>query len=91
MTLSVKPKFDSMVDEALAFEPVSDTYLREEIDRGLFENSRADALFDVVPAASLQNNGVNPVQVQQMAEHEPCRAGSDNPHLGAPRLLHSPP
>jgi hypothetical protein len=50
-----------MVDEALAFEPVSDTYLREEIDRGLFENSCADALFNVVPAASLQNNGVDPV------------------------------
>jgi hypothetical protein len=54
-----------------------------QIDRALLEHTGSDAFDDVVPAAVLQDDGVDALPVQQVAENPPGRSGADDPDLCA--------
>ena len=56
---------------------------RMQIDRALLEHAGAHALDDVVPAAVLEDDRVDALEVQQVAEHQPGGAGADDADLCA--------
>src|SRR6185503_10591279 len=84
--LSIDIDGDSVMEQAFALEAGSDSALDHEIDRALLENAGANPLDDVIPGSIFDNDGVDSRQVQQMAQHQTCRACSNNSHLRAYRF-----
>jgi hypothetical protein len=76
-------ELDAVVHEPLALEPLADAHLDEQLDRALLEHAGADARLDVGAIARLEDDGLDALAVQQVAEHEPRGAGADDAHLGA--------
>ena len=54
----------------------------EEVDRALLEHAGTDAGLDVVAAAVLEHDRLDPGAVEQLREDEPRRAGADDRDLG---------
>jgi len=63
---SVEEQFDAVVRQAVAVEPRADAGLAQQVDGALLEHTRADPLLDVLPAASLDHDGLDAAQVQQV-------------------------
>lgn len=68
MAAVIEAKFESMMYEAFAPHAFANACFIEEIDGALFENACADALFDVVAAASFQNDRFNSLKMQKVRE-----------------------
>ena len=85
---SVEAEFDAVVDEALAKHPPAEPRFDQHVDRPLFEDAGADAVLDVVAAAVLDDDRLDPFPGKQVGEEEAGRARSDNPNLRP--LFHLP-
>ena len=72
-----------MVDQALGVEPVGHPGLAQQLDGRLLQHAGPDPPLHVVAAAGLEHHGVDAGPVQQMAEQETGRPGSDDADLGA--------
>ena len=83
MAAPVESQLDAVMGERFALEALADARFNEQINRALFEQARANALFDVFPAARFKNNGFDPLQVEQMGEHKSRRTCPDNADLRA--------
>ena len=81
VALALELQLDAVVDEPLAPQPLADARLDQEVDRALLEHAGADAALDVLAAARLEHDRVDPAQVQKVREHEPGRAGADDADL----------
>jgi hypothetical protein len=81
MTLSIESQLNPMVNKALAFHAFADPGRKQQINRVLFEDSRAYALLHVLAAAAFKNDGINSTQMQQVRKHETCRACAYDPDL----------
>ena len=81
MPLALELQLDALVDEPLAPQPVADAHLDQQVDRALLEHAGADAALDVLAAARLEHDRLDPAQVQQVREHEPGRPGADDADL----------
>jgi hypothetical protein len=55
------------VDHALALHALPYPGLDQQVDRPVLEHAGADALLDVLPASILEHNGLDPLQVQEVA------------------------
>ena len=55
----VEAQVDARVVEALAFEPLADAELVQQVDRVLLEQPGADALLDVLAVADLEHDAVD--------------------------------
>ncbi len=64
-------------------QALADARFDEQIDGALFEQSRANSLLDVFPAARFDDDGFDSLQVEQMGEHQSRRARPDNADLRA--------
>jgi hypothetical protein len=71
------------VDDALAFHPVAQAHLVEQVDGALLEDSGANALLHVLARAILEDHRLYPALVQQMPQNESGGACADDPDLGA--------
>ena len=67
----------------LALKPLADPAFSQEIDRGLLQNSGADTFDHVILCAVFNDEGVDPREVQQVAQHQTCRSRSDDSYLSA--------
>src|SRR6185312_11660084 len=72
---ALEAELDAVVDETLAPEAVADAHLDEQLDRPLLEHAGAHARLDVGAVARLENDGLDALALQQVAEHEPRGAG----------------
>ena len=79
----LKRDVDAVVPQALAAQAVADADRVHQIDRALLEHAGAHALDHVVPAAVLDDDRIDAVQVQQVAEHQPGGSGADDADLCA--------
>ena len=70
-------------------ETTADPRLGEQLDRSLLQHARADAVLDVVAAAVLEHDRLDPGALEQSRERQPGRPGTDDADLRAERL-HSP-
>jgi hypothetical protein len=71
------------MDKRFALQALPNASFEQHIHCALLENARPDALFDVWPAAGFNNDGFDPLQVQEMRKQQSCRPGSDNSDLRA--------
>jgi hypothetical protein len=78
----LEAEVDARVVEPLAVEPVSDADGVHHVDRVLLEQPRADALLDVLAAAGLEHDALDPRLVQEERECQPGRPCPDDAHLG---------
>ena len=62
---------------------------REQIGGALLEHAGADALLDVVTAAALEHDRLDPGLLEQPAEREAGRARADDADLGAHHAVRS--
>jgi hypothetical protein len=75
------------VDEPLAIHSLAEADGSEEIDGSLLEHACAKPFLDVCTVASLDDDGVDAVTVQQVAEGESGRSGADDGNLRASRCV----
>ena len=74
---------DAVVTHALAREPIADTDLPHQIDRALLEHARAHAFDHVLPAAVLDDDGVDALEMKELPEHQAGGTSADDAHLRA--------
>ncbi len=72
-----------MVDDPFALHPLAHAGLGQQVGDALFEHSRPDPRLDVLAAPVLEHDRVDPLQVQEVREHEARWAGADDADLGA--------
>jgi hypothetical protein len=78
-----KLQLDPVVNESLTLEPFPDPDLVQQVDCPLLQHPRANALLDVLAAPVLEDDGVDPLQMEKVRQHEPGGTGTDDPDLGA--------
>jgi hypothetical protein len=81
---------DPRVAQPLAAQPVANADLVHQIDRPLFQHAGTHTRDDIVLAAILEDDRVDPTKVEQLAEHQPGGSGADDGNLGA-EAWHAPP
>jgi len=90
MSPSAEAQLNSVMDQAFPLHPLADASFNQQIDGALLEQAGADSLFDVLPAARLEYDGLDALKVEQMREHQPCGSCTDNPDLRALIHLNAP-
>jgi hypothetical protein len=76
-------EIDAVVEHAFTLHARADAGLDEKVARPLLDQSGADAAFDVVAAAVLQDHAIDALEVEEVREHQPGGAGADDTDLGA--------
>src|SRR5205085_2184725 len=65
----------------LTVKPFRDAGVAQELDRPLLEHARADPVLDIVACPILEDNGLDPRELEQARECEPRGPGADDPDL----------
>ena len=81
--LAVELELDPVVDDPLALHPPAHAGLRQQVGGPLLEHARANARLDVVAAAVLDHDRIDPLAVEQVGERQPGRPRADDPDLRA--------
>src|SRR5512139_666054 len=88
MQITVNADIDAPMQHALALHPFADPQLGEQIRRPVFNQARANSIFNVIAAAILDDDRVDTLQPEESRKHEASRACSDDsdlrPHDGVP-------
>jgi hypothetical protein len=63
VTTTAEAQLDSVVDQAFGFQARSKAHFREQVDRSLLEYSGADALLGILPAAILDYDRLNSLEI----------------------------
>jgi hypothetical protein len=79
------------MDETLLRQSFARAHLDEKVRGRLLEHPSTDSLLDVIAAAGLEHDRIDAVQVKQLPEHEPGRAGPHYPDLRTVNLAHLAP
>jgi hypothetical protein len=69
------------VDHAFLLQSLADTGLDQQLDGSVLEDAGANALLDVFAASILEDDGLDALQMQQVAEEEPGGPGPDDSDL----------
>jgi hypothetical protein len=83
MAAAVEAQLDAVMGKAFSLETFSYTCVDEQIDGSLLQQARADTLFDVFPGSRFENDGFDPLQVEQVGEHQARRTCPYNADLRA--------
>ena len=81
----VEVELEALVRQPFALQSVGQPGLAQQIDGALLEQSCADALLDVFATASLNDDGINTSESQQVSEQKAARSRTDDHHLRAQR------
>ena len=79
---SREAQFGAVVRKALGVHPFAHAGLAQSLGGAVLENSGADAVLDIVAVAPLEDDGFDPLQVQQLAKHQTRGAGAHDAYLG---------
>ena len=85
VTGALELELEPVVGEPLLVQACADADLGQQLDGPVLEDARAHAALDVLPAAGLEHDGVDPLQVEELRQHETGRAGAHDRDLGARR------
>src|SRR5207342_664313 len=83
MPLALELQVNPVVDEPLAIHSLADADGAKEVDGPLLEHASTKPFLDVRPVAALDDDGVDALTMEQVAEGEPGRSGPDDRHLRA--------
>jgi hypothetical protein len=83
MALVAKRNLDAVMHEAFLVKPRRNAGLLQQANHALLDHARADSAEHIVRAPVLQNDRVDALLVQKLAEQEPGRPGADDRDLCA--------
>jgi len=83
MARAAEGKLEAVMDQPLAMQARGDADLVQEIDGALFEHAGANARQHIVAIHAFENDGVDAMTVQQLAEQQAGRASADDGDLSA--------
>src|SRR5262249_48157151 len=83
MTPAGEAEMNPALSQSLPLQPLSDTSLHHQVDRGLLQHSRPHTAFDVVPVSDLEDDTFDPFEMEEMSQHQAGGAGADDRDLGA--------
>ncbi len=84
---AVEAEMNAVVEHRLALHALTDAGLDQEVGRPLLQKAGADTALDVIAAAVFQDDGFDPRKVQQMRQHQPRGACTDDPDWRTHALL----
>ena len=70
------------MEQALFIHTLPKAAVAQDVDRAALQHTGPDTGPDVTPAFPLQDNTVHTLQMQQMRQQQPRRAGPDNGDFG---------
>ena len=91
MSRAAELELQAVVGETLLVEPRAGPDLGQELDRAVLEHAGADASLHMVARACFQHDRLDPLEVEQVGEHETGRPGADDHDLRPLRPTHAPP
>jgi hypothetical protein len=80
---TVDSNLHAFMHEAVLVHPCADACLVEQVHRDLFDDAGAHPAENVFAGLSLQDDVIDAVFVQELAEQESRRAGSNNGDLSS--------
>ena len=83
MALAVDANLHAVVDKAVTVHARADARFVEEVHCHLFDHAGADAAEHVFAGVSLDNDVVDAVALEKLAEQQSGRPGADNGDLSA--------
>jgi hypothetical protein len=69
------------MQQTLLHQALANSRLFQQIDGSVFENTRANALFNIFTRAAFQHHGFDAFEMQQMRKRQPRRPRANNSHL----------
>jgi hypothetical protein len=88
VALTVEAQMDASMDQTFARHSLSHPGGCEHVAGPLFEHAGPDPRFHVGPASCLEDDRVDPMSLEQMAQKQPSRANSDNRYLRSFKSRH---
>ncbi len=82
-------ELEAVMGETLLVQAGGHAQFVQQLDGPVLEDARAHPALDVLPAAGLEHDRVDPLQVEEVREHESRRAGADDCNLGTTRAVGS--
>ncbi len=83
MTRAVEADLDAVVDQPLGMHALADAGLVQEVGHALLDDACPDAAQHIIAAALLQDDVVDALAVEKLAQEQARRARADDPDLGA--------
>src|SRR5262249_34649434 len=80
---AAEAQLDAVVDGPLPVQPLADANLGQQIDRPLLQHAGPDRRLDLTACPPFEDDGFDFLQVEQVGEQQPRRAGAHDAHLGA--------
>ena len=77
-----KAQLDSVVNQAFAFQAFPEAHRGEQVDRPLFEDAGPDPFLNVLSAAILDHDRLDPFEIQEVRQHKTGRSRTNDAHLG---------
>ena len=79
----VEAQVDTAMAQPLTVHALPYARFPEDLHGALLEDARADPRLHVLPATGFQDHRLDPLTVQELAEQQARRTGTDDRHLGA--------
>jgi hypothetical protein len=87
VALAAEAQLNAVVHEPLPLEALAHAHLEQEVDGALLEHAGADAALYVVAVASLEDDRLDALEMQELPEHQARRPGSHDSDLRAGDVL----
>src|SRR5688572_2547321 len=81
MPSSLETDIEPLVTQPGSLKPRANAHRVEQVHGTLLQDAGPDAVDDIVPAAVLDNDGIDAIEVKEMAQQQPRGAGADNSDL----------
>ena len=85
VTRSLELELEPVVEQPLLAQACPDADLGQQLDCSGLEDAGAHAALDVLAAAGLEHDGIDPLQVEELRQHETGRACPHDRNLGVCR------
>src|SRR3954471_20690257 len=80
---AAKAQMDAVVRHALALHSLADAAVDQQVARPLLDQTSADAALDIRTTAAFEDDRFDPVQVQEMRQHQSGGPSADDSDLRA--------
>jgi hypothetical protein len=70
------------MDQPFPLHSLANPHFYQKINGALLQDTGSHPMLAVPPTASLDDDRVNALSVQEMRQNQPCRSRPDNPNLG---------
>jgi len=81
VALARELQMDSAVRDSLGIHPLADACVAQQLGDPVLEHAGADPLLAILAAAGFEDDGLDPLQLEQTSERQTGGTGTDNADL----------